>query len=130
MQRLFMQFRHSEFSFTVKLCLSKEVRSCSRGVWLRSGFNARRSKYSSFLRSSKVIFLNNPPSPLIIIILDANSEKGVRSKFCYLICLRHLIRSRSLPNQIFFHAPATFTISTMPHPGKCKKMRFSIQVLN
>ena len=56
--------------------------------------------------------------PLILIvnadygtyILDDNSEIGayVRSNLCYLICLRHLIRSRAVKNQVFpLHARKT-----------------------
>ena len=46
----------------------------------------------------------------MVLILDGNSEKGayVRSNLCYLICLRHFIRSRVVTNRpIFFHAWVT-----------------------
>ena len=37
-------------------------------------------------------------------IIDGNKEIGmnIRSNLCYLICLRHLIRSRAVTNRIFF----------------------------
>ena len=42
----------------------------------------------------------------IELILDGNSEIGahVRSILCYLIYLRHLIRSRKVTHRIFLHA--------------------------
>ena len=41
----------------------------------------------------------------VVFILDGKSEIGayVRSNPCYLICLRHLIRSKTFINHIFFH---------------------------
>ena len=41
---------------------------------------------------------------IMVILLDCNSEisSHVRSHLCYLICLRHLIRSRAVTNRIFF----------------------------
>ena len=52
------------------------------------------------------------PNLTMELILDGNSEMDadVRSNFCYLICLRHLIGLRAVTNQIFFtfhHACAT-----------------------
>ena len=46
---------------------------------------------------------------LMVLILDGNSEIGshVRSNLCCLICLRHLIRSRTLTNRIFFSQKIT-----------------------
>ena len=41
----------------------------------------------------------------MVLILVGNSEIGAHvlwSKLCYLICLRHLIRSRAIANRIFF----------------------------
>ena len=48
----------------------------------------------------------------MVLILDGNSEIGahVWSNLCYLICLRHLIRSKTVTNlifPIFLHACAT-----------------------
>ena len=42
--------------------------------------------------------------PHMVLILDGNSEIGahVGSNICYLICLRHLIRSRVVSNSIYF----------------------------
>ena len=40
----------------------------------------------------------------MIITLDVYSEIGadMMSNLCYLICVRHLMRSKSIPNRIFF----------------------------
>ena len=41
----------------------------------------------------------------MVLILDGNSmviDERVRSNLCYLICLRHLIRSREVTNPIIF----------------------------
>ena len=56
----------------------------------------------------------------MVVILDCISEKGAqeRSNLYYLICLRHLIRSRAVTNWLFFspkrpiclHAWATYSI--------------------
>ena len=35
----------------------------------------------------------------MVLLLDVNSETNARSKLCYLICLRHLIRSRAVTNR-------------------------------
>ena len=51
----------------------------------------------------------------MVLISDGSSEPGmhVRSNLCYLICLRHLIKLRTITNRIFsektnfFHACAT-----------------------
>ena len=50
---------------------------------------------------------------MVLLILDGNSEKAahVRSNFCYLICLKHLIRPKAVTNRIacspiFFRACA------------------------
>ena len=71
----------------------------------------------------------------MVLILDGNSEivAHVRSKHCYLICLRHLIRSRTVTNRIvfspkrriFLHACATCselpsTLSPMPYTRQAK----------
>ena len=39
----------------------------------------------------------------MVLMLDGNSKIGapVRSNFCYLICLRHLLRSREVTNPFF-----------------------------
>ena len=44
------------------------------------------------------------------MILDGNSEINthIRSNFCYLICLRRLIRSRAVTNLFFFSARPYF----------------------
>ena len=47
---------------------------------------------------------------LMVLILDSNSEIGARSNLCYTICLRNLIRSRTVTNQIFLlHARAAWS---------------------
>ena len=45
----------------------------------------------------------------MIIIFESNPEIGahVRSKLCYLIGSRHLLRSRAVTNQIFFSLKRT-----------------------
>ena len=47
---------------------------------------------------------------VMVLILDGNSEKGLhfRSNFCYLICFRHMIRSRAIKSLIFFQKRLTF----------------------
>ena len=46
----------------------------------------------------------------MVLILDGTSEVGapVRSNLCYFICLRHLIKSRAVTNQIFFSSKTFF----------------------
>ena len=46
----------------------------------------------------------------MVLILNGNSEIGthVRSNFCELICLRHLIISRAVMNWIFFFSAKTY----------------------
>ena len=48
--------------------------------------------------------MNLQSTQTMVLILDGNSEIGaqVRSNLCYLIWLRHLIRSRAVKNRIFF----------------------------
>ena len=38
----------------------------------------------------------------MVLILDDNSGVHVRSNICYLICLRHLVRSKRIKNRMFF----------------------------
>jgi len=47
---------------------------------------------------------------IMVLILDGNSEIGahVRSKPCYLICLRHLIRSKAVSKRIFSISKNTY----------------------
>ena len=47
-------------------------------------------------------------TPMVLIL--GNSEIGahVKSSLCYLICLRHLIRSRAITSQIFFSKKTNF----------------------
>ena len=42
-------------------------------------------------------------SRIMVLILDGNSKIGahIRNTICYLICCRHLIRSRAITNLIF-----------------------------
>ena len=46
----------------------------------------------------------------MLLILGGNSEIGaqLRSNLCYLICLRHLIRSREVTDLIFFFSEKTY----------------------
>ena len=37
----------------------------------------------------------------MVLIADGNSEVGAHANLCYLICSRHLIRSRAVTNLIF-----------------------------
>ena len=65
------------------------------------------------------------PRPMVLI-LDGNTKMGVsaRSNLCYLICVRHLNRSRenfSPKRPVFLHACGTYSelpsnISTTPRP--------------
>ena len=45
----------------------------------------------------------------MVLVLDCQSEIGalVRSDLAYLICLRHLLRSRTVANQFFLYTCAT-----------------------
>ena len=51
------------------------------------------------------------PHLIVVLILDVNSEIGahVRSNLCYLINIRHLIKSRAVTNWPFlsYHAPSS-----------------------
>ena len=46
----------------------------------------------------------------MVLICDGNSEIGahVESNLCYLICLRHLIRSKAVTNRIYFSPETLF----------------------
>ena len=65
------------------------------------------------------IIANSGPGPVnqlkdttMVLIIDGNSEEGahVRSKLCYSISLRYLIRSSAVKNRIFSpHACATYS---------------------
>ena len=48
--------------------------------------------------------LESDPVYVMVIILDVNPEidARVRNNLLYLICLRHLIRSRAVTNKIVF----------------------------
>ena len=52
----------------------------------------------------------------IVLILDGKSEIGphVGSNLCYLICIRHLIRSKAVINLIFFFSKKAFLHSKLP----------------
>ena len=64
----------------------------------------------------------------MVLILDGNLETGaqIRSNVCYLICLRHLIRSRAVTNRvyltpkepIFLCSELPSDISTMTRAGE------------
>ena len=53
---------------------------------------------------SRLCRLGHLNTCIMVVILHDNSEIGahVRNHFCYLICLRHSIRSRAVKNYIFF----------------------------
>ena len=62
-----------------------------------------------FFRAVILCWMTDPLPPgvgpvcTMVLISDGNSERGehVRSNFCFLICLRHLIRPKSVANLIF-----------------------------
>ena len=53
---------------------------------------------------------------IMVLIVDGNSELGahVGNNLWYLICLRHLIISRAVTNQISFSEKAIFTFNARP----------------
>ena len=57
------------------------------------------------------------------LILDGNPEISVhmRSNLCYLICLRHLIRSRAVTNRIFFFSEKSYFPS-------CVRVKFWVTI--
>ena len=61
---------------------------------------------------SNSTYASTLPPTLSMVLIDGNSEIGahVRSNLCYLICLRHLIRSRAVTNRISISEKTYFAL--------------------